>query len=68
MAVREADFHKFARDMREAGLAVPTTAHTKNQERCPTPTTSQMRVLAATKVYSDKPAGSSAGYTPLLKK
>jgi len=59
---RQADFQKFARDMRKAGLAVLDAAHTKNQEKVSDATNDLADACSnCHEVYRDKgPADSPA--------
>ena len=68
--VGQADFRKFAGDMRKAGLAVLEAAHTKNQEKVSDATNDLADACSSChEVYRDKgPADSPARCTPSLKK
>jgi cytochrome c' len=68
--VRQADFQKFARDMRAAGLAVLQAARTKNQEKVSDATNNLADACSSChEVYRDKgPADSPARCTPPVKK
>jgi hypothetical protein len=68
--IRQADFQKFAADMRNAGLAVLAAAHTKNQEKVSDATNDLADACSnCHEVYRDKgPADSPARCTPLVKK
>jgi hypothetical protein len=68
--VRQADFQKFAADMRKAGLAVLEAAHTKSQEKVSDATNDLADACSSChEVYRDKgPADSPARCTPPLKK
>jgi cytochrome c' len=68
--VRQADFQKFAADMRKAGLAVLEAAHTKNQEKVSDATNDLADACSSChEVYRDKgPADSPARCTPPVKK
>jgi hypothetical protein len=67
---QQADFRKFARDMRTAGLAVLEAARTKNQEKVSDATNNLADACSnCHEVYRDKgPADSAARCAPLLKK
>src|SRR5262249_40545274 len=64
--VQQADFQKFARDMRAAGLAVLAAARTKNQEKVSDATNTLADACSTCHgVYRDKgPADSPARCTP----
>ncbi len=63
---QQADFQKFARDMRAAGLAVLQAARTKNQETVSDATNNLTDACSSChEVYRDKgPADSPARCTP----
>jgi cytochrome c' len=67
---RQADFQKFASDMRKAGLAVLQAAHTKNQEKVSDATNDLADACSnCHEVYRDKgPADSPARCSPVVKK
>jgi len=67
---RQADFQKFARDMRKAGLAVLQAAHTRNQEKVSDATDDLADACSSChEVYRDKgPAHSPARCTPPVHK
>jgi hypothetical protein len=67
---QQADFRKFARDMRTAGLAVLEAAHTKNQEKVSDATNNLADACSGChETYRDKgPADSAARCNPSLKK
>src|SRR6185436_7665574 len=67
--VRNADFQKFARNMRAAGLAVLQAAHTKNQEKVSDATNDLADACSAChEIYRDKgPADSAARCTAPAK-
>lgn len=67
---RQADFQKFAEDMRKAGLAVLQAAHTRNQEKVSDATNDLADSCSSChEVYRDKgPADSPARCTPPVKK
>ena len=67
--VQRADFQKFARDLRAAGVAVLQAARTKNQEKVSDATNNLADACAAChEVYRDKgPADSPARCTPPRK-
>jgi hypothetical protein len=67
---QQADFQKFARDMRTAGVAVLQAARTKNQEKVSDATNNLSDACSSChEVYRDKgPADSPARCTPPLKK
>ena len=64
--VQRADFQKFARDLRAAGVAVLQAARTKNQEKVSDATNNLADACAGChEVYRDKgPADSAARCTP----
>jgi cytochrome c556 len=64
--VQRADFQKFARDMRQSGLAVLQAARTKNQEKVSDATNNIADACSSChEVYRDKgPANSPARCTP----
>jgi hypothetical protein len=66
---RQADFQKFAGDMRKAGLAVLQAAHTKNQETVSNATNDLADACSnCHEAYRDQgPADSPARCTPALK-
>jgi hypothetical protein len=68
--VHQADFQKFARDMRAAGLAVLRAARARNQEKVSDATNNLADACSnCHEVYRDKgPADSPARCTPPLKK
>jgi hypothetical protein len=67
---QQADFRKFARDMRTAGVAVLDAARTKNQEKVSDATNNLADACSAChEVYRDKgPADSPARCTPTVRK
>ena len=67
---QQADFQKFARNMRTAGLAVLQAARTRNQEKVSDATNDLADACSMChEVYRDKgPADSPARCTPALKK
>src|SRR5213594_552007 len=67
---QQADFQKFARDMRAAGVAVLQAARTKNQEKVSDATNNLADACSSChEVYRDKgPADSPARCTPALTK
>jgi hypothetical protein len=67
--VQRADFQKFARDLRAAGVAVLQAARTKNQEKVSDATNTLADACAGChEVYRDKgPADSPARCTPAAK-
>jgi hypothetical protein len=67
---RQADFQRFAGDMRKAGLAVLQAAHTKNQEKVSDATNDLADACSnCHEVYRDKgPADSPARCTPAVTK
>jgi Cytochrome C' len=67
---RQADFQKFAGDMRKAGLAVLQAAHTRNQEKVSDATNDLADACSnCHEVYRDKgPADSPARCSPAVKK
>ena len=68
--IHQADFQKFAADMRKAGLAVLAAAHTRNQEKVSDATNDLADACSSChEVYRDKgPADSPARCTPAIKK
>jgi hypothetical protein len=68
--VQQADFQKFVRNMRSAGLEVLQAAHAKNQEKVSDATNNLADACSGChEVYRDKgPADSPARCTPILKK
>ena len=67
--IQRADFQKFARDMRAAGLAVLAAARTKNQEKVSDATNNLADACSSChEIYRDKgPADSAARCTPPAK-
>ena len=68
--LQQADFQKFARNMRTAGLAVLAAARTKNQEKVSDATNDLADACSSChEVYRDKgPADSAARCTPPMKR
>ena len=68
--IHQADFQKFAREMRAAGVAVLQAARAKNQEKVSDATNNLADACSSChEVYRDKgPADSPARCTPTLKK
>jgi hypothetical protein len=68
--VQQADFQKFARDMRAAGLEVLAAARTKSQEKTSDATNNLADACSSChEIYRDKgPADSAARCTPPAKK
>ena len=68
--IQQADFQKFARDMRAAGLEVLAAARTKNQEKTSDATNNLADACSSChEIYRDKgPADSAARCTPPAKK